>query len=138
MSMFSIFNVSGSAVSAQSQRLNVVASNLANADAVAGPDGKGYKAQALTSIERALVSLEKVFVAMRAGESKRLLRVFRKVNIRQKLYGQRPQPLRFDVCGDRTGRGKRKLHFTGDECVKREAVALIGNLRDVESAHRLE
>jgi flagellar basal-body rod protein FlgC len=41
--MFSIFNVSGSAVSAQAQRLNVVASNLANADAVAGPDGKGYK-----------------------------------------------------------------------------------------------
>ena len=40
MSMFSIFNVSGSAVSAQSQRLNVVASNLANVDAVAGPDGK--------------------------------------------------------------------------------------------------
>jgi flagellar basal-body rod protein FlgC len=45
MSMFSIFNVSGSAVSAQSQRLNVVASNLANADAVAGPDGQGYKAR---------------------------------------------------------------------------------------------
>ena len=45
MSMFSIFNVSGSAISAQSQRLNVVASNLANADAVAGPDGKGYKAR---------------------------------------------------------------------------------------------
>jgi len=45
MSMFSIFGVSGSAVSAQSQRLNVVASNLANADAVAGPDGQGYKAR---------------------------------------------------------------------------------------------
>ena len=45
MSMFSIFNVSGSAISAQSQRLNVVASNLANADAVAGPDGKGYKSR---------------------------------------------------------------------------------------------
>ena len=45
MSMFSIFNVSGSAISAQSQRLNVVASNLANADAVAGPDGQGYKAR---------------------------------------------------------------------------------------------
>jgi len=43
MSMFSIFGVSGSAISAQSQRLNVVASNLANADAVAGPDGKAYK-----------------------------------------------------------------------------------------------
>ena len=40
MSMFSIFSVSGSAVSAQSQRLNVVASNLANVDAVAGPDGQ--------------------------------------------------------------------------------------------------
>ncbi len=35
MSMFRIFDVSGSAVSAQSQRLNVVASNLANADSVA-------------------------------------------------------------------------------------------------------
>ena len=45
MSMFSIFNVSGSAISAQSQRLNVVASNLANADAVAGPDGQAYKSR---------------------------------------------------------------------------------------------
>ncbi|MCA3238234.1 MAG: flagellar basal body rod protein FlgC [Curvibacter sp.] len=45
MSMFSIFNVSGSAISAQSQRLNVVASNLANADATAGPDGQTYKAR---------------------------------------------------------------------------------------------
>jgi flagellar basal-body rod protein FlgC len=45
MSMFNIFNVSGSAVSSQSQRLNVVASNLANVDAVAGPDGQGYKAR---------------------------------------------------------------------------------------------
>lgn len=45
MSMFSIFNVSGSAISAQSQRLNVVASNLANVDAVAGPDGQPYKAR---------------------------------------------------------------------------------------------
>jgi flagellar basal-body rod protein FlgC len=45
MSMFNIFNVSGSAISSQAQRLNVVASNLANADAVAGPDGQGYKAR---------------------------------------------------------------------------------------------
>jgi flagellar basal-body rod protein FlgC len=48
MSMFQIFNVSGSAASAQSQRLNVVASNLANADTVAGPDGQAYKARQLT------------------------------------------------------------------------------------------
>ena len=47
MSMFSIFSVSGSAISAQSQRLNVVASNLANVDAVAGPDGQTYKARQL-------------------------------------------------------------------------------------------
>ena len=48
MSMFKIFDVAGSAVSAQSQRLNVVASNLANADTVAGPDGKAYKARQVT------------------------------------------------------------------------------------------
>jgi flagellar basal-body rod protein FlgC len=45
MSLFQIFNVSGSAASAQTQRLNVVASNLANADTVAGPDGQAYKAR---------------------------------------------------------------------------------------------
>jgi flagellar basal-body rod protein FlgC len=45
MSMLNIFNVAGSAISAQSQRLNVVASNLANADTVAGPDGSAYKAR---------------------------------------------------------------------------------------------
>lgn len=45
MSMFQIFSVAGSAVSAQSQRLNAVASNLANADTVAGPNGQAYKAR---------------------------------------------------------------------------------------------
>jgi len=48
MALMSIFNVSGSAASAQSQRLNVVASNLANADTVAGPDGAAYKARQVT------------------------------------------------------------------------------------------
>jgi flagellar basal-body rod protein FlgC len=48
MSMFQIFNISGSAVSAQSQRLNVVASNLANVDTVAGPDRSPYKARQVT------------------------------------------------------------------------------------------
>ena len=43
--MLKIFDVSGSAVSAQTQRLNVVASNLANADTVAGPNGSAYKAR---------------------------------------------------------------------------------------------
>jgi flagellar basal-body rod protein FlgC len=45
MSLFQIFDVAGSATSAQTQRLNVVASNLANADTVAGPDGQAYKAR---------------------------------------------------------------------------------------------
>ena len=45
MSLFQIFNVSGSATSAQTQRLNVVASNLANADTVAAPGEQAYKAR---------------------------------------------------------------------------------------------
>ena len=48
MSMMNVFSISGSAASAQSQRLNVVASNLANADTVAGPDGQAYKARQVT------------------------------------------------------------------------------------------
>jgi flagellar basal-body rod protein FlgC len=45
MSMLRIFDISASAVSAQSQRLNTVASNLANVDTVAGPDGTAYRAR---------------------------------------------------------------------------------------------
>lgn len=45
MSMFSIFDISGSAMTAQSQRMNVTASNMANADSVAGPDGETYRAR---------------------------------------------------------------------------------------------
>lgn len=45
MSMFSVFDISGSAMSAQAQRMNVTASNLANADSVAGPDGEAYRAK---------------------------------------------------------------------------------------------
>ena len=48
MGMLNIFNISGSAASAQAQRLNVVASNLSNADTVAGPDGQPYKARQVT------------------------------------------------------------------------------------------
>ena len=40
-----IFNVAGSAMTAQSQRMNVTASNLANAESVAGPDGMPYRAK---------------------------------------------------------------------------------------------
>lgn len=54
MSLLSIFDISGSAMAAQSQRLNVSASNMANADSIAGPDGKPYKAkQVIFSVDRA-------------------------------------------------------------------------------------
>ena len=39
MALLNIFDIAGSALTAQSQRLNVAASNLANADSVTGPDG---------------------------------------------------------------------------------------------------
>ncbi len=45
MSVFNVFQVAGSALTAQSTRLNAVASNLANADSIAGPDGKPYRAK---------------------------------------------------------------------------------------------
>lgn len=45
MSMLGIFDIAGSALAAQSQRLNVSASNMANADSVTGPDGQPYKAK---------------------------------------------------------------------------------------------
>lgn len=45
MSMFNVFNIAGSAMAAQSARLNAVASNMANADSIAGPDGKPYRAK---------------------------------------------------------------------------------------------
>lgn len=56
MSLFKIFDVAGSAMLAQSQRLNATASNLANADSVAGPDGKAYKARQVV-FETSAVSL---------------------------------------------------------------------------------
>ena len=45
MSVFNVFQVAGSALTAQSMRLNAVASNLANVDSIAGPDGKPYRAK---------------------------------------------------------------------------------------------
>ena len=57
MSSFRIFDIAGSGMAAQSVRLNTVASNLANADSVAGPDGQPYRAKQV------------VFQAQRMGNS---------------------------------------------------------------------
>ena len=45
MSLFNVFQVSSSAMSAQSMRLNAVASNMANADSVVSADGRPYRAK---------------------------------------------------------------------------------------------
>ena len=67
MSLFNAFNVSGSAVSAQSQRLNVVASNLANAESVAGPDGQPYKARQVV-FQTQLVGAEQSSAGVRVAQ----------------------------------------------------------------------
>jgi flagellar basal-body rod protein FlgC len=45
MSMNDVFRIASSALTAQSLRLNTTASNMANAESVAGPDGQVYKAK---------------------------------------------------------------------------------------------
>lgn len=45
MALFNIFNIAGSGMSAESVRLNTVASNLANADSVSGSPSTAYKAR---------------------------------------------------------------------------------------------
>ncbi|TSA48423.1 MAG: flagellar basal body rod protein FlgC [Nitrosomonadales bacterium] len=45
MSLFNVFNIAGSAMTAQSMRLNVVASNMANADSVTSSNGEPYHAR---------------------------------------------------------------------------------------------
>ncbi len=45
MGLYNVFNVAGSSMSAQSVRLNTVASNLANADAVATNEADAYRSR---------------------------------------------------------------------------------------------
>lgn len=45
MSLYSIFNIAGSGLAAQSVRLNTIASNLANADDVASSEKAAYRAR---------------------------------------------------------------------------------------------
>ncbi|ANZ22544.1 flagellar basal-body rod protein FlgC [Buchnera aphidicola (Diuraphis noxia)] len=42
MSLLNIFNIAGSAMTAQSQKMNVIANNLANMDSVINQNGKFY------------------------------------------------------------------------------------------------
>jgi flagellar basal-body rod protein FlgC len=45
MALFNVFDIAGSAMTAQSMRLNVVASNMANADSVTSSNGQPYRAR---------------------------------------------------------------------------------------------
>ncbi|SMC16761.1 flagellar basal-body rod protein FlgC [Andreprevotia lacus DSM 23236] len=45
MSLFSVFDIAGSALQAQSMRLNAVASNMANAESVTSSNGQPYRAK---------------------------------------------------------------------------------------------
>ena len=45
MSLFNVLNIAGSALDAQSKRLNVVASNLANAESTTSSTGEPYRAR---------------------------------------------------------------------------------------------
>jgi flagellar basal-body rod protein FlgC len=45
MALFNVFDIAGSGMSAQSLRLNVTASNLANADSVSSSTGQTYRAR---------------------------------------------------------------------------------------------
>lgn len=45
MSLFSIFTIAGSGMSAESQRLSAVASNFANADSITTSSGQPYRAR---------------------------------------------------------------------------------------------
>lgn len=56
MSLFNVFDIAGSAMSAQSVRLNTTASNLANAESVSGSEAEAYRARhpVFTTFQNAL------------------------------------------------------------------------------------
>ena len=78
MSLDRVFDVAASALTAQSQRLNVVASNLANADSATGADGKAYQGRQ--------VVFQAVSTARAAGESS--------VGVRVRAVINDPAPMR--------------------------------------------
>jgi flagellar basal-body rod protein FlgC len=77
MPSFSIFNIAGSGMSAQSVRLNTTASNLANADSVSGDPNGVYKArhpvfkavQASTSAAQSNASVQVAGIAQSSATS---------------------------------------------------------------------
>jgi flagellar basal-body rod protein FlgC len=65
MSMFNVFQIAGSALSAQSVRLNTTASNLANADSVTSANGQPYRAKQVVFAATPVAGQEAVGVQVR-------------------------------------------------------------------------
>jgi flagellar basal-body rod protein FlgC len=65
MSMFNVFQIAGSALSAQSLRLNATASNLANADSVTSANGQPYRAKQVVFTAAPVAGQEAVGVQVR-------------------------------------------------------------------------
>jgi len=80
MSLFRIFDISSSAMQAQSARLNAVASNLANAESITSSNGQPYRAKQV------------VFQAAQVGASRNALGV----KVAGVLEDQSPAKLVFD------------------------------------------
>jgi len=65
MSMFNVFQIAGSALNAQSVRLNATASNLANADSVVSSNGQPYRAKQVVFQAAPVAGKEAVGVQVR-------------------------------------------------------------------------
>lgn len=61
-SMLNVFQIAGSALTAQSMRLNTTASNLANADSVIAEDGEPYKAKQVVFAARPVAGEDSIGV----------------------------------------------------------------------------
>jgi len=68
MSMLNVFNIAGSALNAQSVRLNTTASNLANADSVIAEDGQPYRAKQVVFAARPVVDGSKDAVGVQVTQ----------------------------------------------------------------------
>ncbi|WP_410499221.1 flagellar basal body rod protein FlgC [Chitinibacter sp. S2-10] len=67
MSMFRVFDVAASAMRSQSARLNVVASNLANAESVTSSNGQPYRAKQVVFQAQPLTAANKQSVGVQVA-----------------------------------------------------------------------
>ncbi|MDR0635023.1 MAG: flagellar basal body rod protein FlgC [Azoarcus sp.] len=66
--MLNVFSIAGSALTAQSMRLNATASNLANADSVTSADGRPYRAKQVVFAARQLPDAGPASVGVRVTQ----------------------------------------------------------------------